>query len=57
MYCFRRNWTNASNELVYMDMEVDRVVPASQRPFSRVYGSYTLLDVRIQALKDLAGYG
>ena len=25
LYCFRRNWTNASNELVYKEMEVGRV--------------------------------
>ena len=27
MYCFRRNWTNASDELAYEEMKVDRVKP------------------------------
>ena len=33
---------------------IDVVIPASQGPSSRVYGSHTLLDVTIEALKDIA---
>jgi hypothetical protein len=33
---------------------IDIVIPASQNPSSKVYGSQTLLDVTVQALIDIA---